>query len=225
MSVFLDFSKAFDTVDNDILLKKLECYGFRGFMNDWLRSYIFNRTQFVDINGIFSSILVNNCGIGQGTILGPLLFLIYVNDMHLCSDLDFIHFADDSTVYKSEHCINDLCVYFNHELSKVDKWLCANKLSLNTSKSTFCVFTNIYLDVLPNILIRNVVLSRTSDIKFLGIILDTKLNFMKHIDSVCSKLARSIGVLKKLSEFLPNFILRKLYMSVIYPHIIYCVEV
>ena len=67
-----------------------------------------------------------------------------INDMHLCSDLDFIHFADVSTVYKSGHCVNDLCVYFNHELSKVDKWLCANKLSLNTNKSTFCVFTNRY---------------------------------------------------------------------------------
>ena len=118
--------------------------------------------------------------------------------MHFCPDLDIIHFTYDSTVYKfRQYCINDLWVYFNHELSKVDMLLCATKLSIEPSKYTFCVFTiTYYLDVVPNILIRNVVLSRTSDIKFLGIILDTELNFMKHIDNVCSKLARSIGVLK-----------------------------
>ena len=110
--------------------------------------------------------------------------------------LSILHMTEPSINLDNTYCINDLWVYFNHELSKVDKLLCATKLSIEPSKSTFCVFTITYLDVVPNILIRNVVLSRTSDIKFLGIILDTELNFMKHIDNVCSKLARSIGVLK-----------------------------
>ncbi len=135
LSVFLDFSKAFDTVDIDMLLKKLNFYGFRGFMLDWFRSYIFNRTQYVDINGHFSPVLTMKYGVGQVTILAPFLFLLYINDMHFCSDLDFIHFADDSTVFKVGDSVEGLCVQVNEELDKIDKWLCANRLSLNVSKS------------------------------------------------------------------------------------------
>ena len=99
LSVFLDSSKAFDTIDQNILIAKLECCGFRGFMLDWFKSYLLNWKQFVDVGGSHSTIRSLNCSTGQGTVLSPLLFLLYINDMNLCSNLNFVHFADDSTVF------------------------------------------------------------------------------------------------------------------------------
>ncbi len=155
LSVFLDFSKAFDTIDQDILIRKLEYCGFRGFMLDWLKSYIFNRRQYVEINGHRSTTTTLNYGTGQGTILGPTLFLLYINDMHNCSNLNFIHFADDSSVFSSGDSIDSLCHNMNIELAKIDTWLCANKLSLNVAKSAYSIFSNRDFTSHPNICIRN----------------------------------------------------------------------
>ena len=133
--VFLDFSKAFDTVNHEILLQKLEHYGFRGIAYSWFKSYLHKRTQTVNINGTNAKELNVNCGVLQGSVLGPLLFLIYINDIYTSSQiLQFRLFADDTSILFANKCLDALEQTINSELVKVSSWLLANKLSLNVSK-------------------------------------------------------------------------------------------
>ena len=130
IGVFLDFSKAFDTVDHDILIDKLEYYGIKGVSNDWFKNYLSNRKQFVTYNSIKSDALSIKCGVPQGSILGPLLFLLYINDLSIVSkDLFSILFADDSNMFIIGKDINDMCVKMNNALKEIEEWLCCNKLS------------------------------------------------------------------------------------------------
>ena len=133
--IFLDLSKAFDTVNHDILIKKLEFYGVRGLVNKWFSSYLSNRRQFVSVNNISSDELTISCGVPQGSVLGPLLFLIYVNDFANCSKLlEFNLYADDSNLFYKSNTLLALQTDLNKELAEVYKWLCVNKLSLNIKK-------------------------------------------------------------------------------------------
>jgi retron-type reverse transcriptase len=136
IGVFFDLSKAFDTVNHKILLKKLDHYGIRGMCLTWLRDYLTGRKQYVFYNGTASCMLDVNCGVPQGSILGPLLFLMYVNDTYLASSvLQFIMFADDTNVFMSNNSLIELVSKLNVELVKVDRWFKANKLSLNLKKN------------------------------------------------------------------------------------------
>ena len=150
-SVFLDLSKAFDTLDHDILLHKLQYYGITGTALDWFRSYLTERYQYVDYNGASSSMKLLTTGVPQGSILGPLLFIIYMNDIHTVSDnLNFILYADDTTftsplcsfTYGGYHDINRVSTLINSEITKISEWLSVNKLSLNANKTKFMIFHN-----------------------------------------------------------------------------------
>ena len=141
-SVFLDFAKAFDMVNHDILLKKLQNYGIRGIANKWFASYLTNCHQVVKIgNTLSDKIRLIKCGIPQGSILGPTLFLIYINDIKNSSKvLDFYLFADDTSTLFTGKNVKDIEKTYNEELKGVVNWLQANKLTLNVGKSNLVLF-------------------------------------------------------------------------------------
>ena len=148
ISVFLDFSKAFDTVNHQILLRKLSASGIRGSTLRWVESYLLDRKQYVFVNGIGSSFEYINSGVPQGSILGPLLFLIYINDMYRCMNhMSCIHYADDTSVFLEAESVREMELKVNADLVKMHSWLCSNKLSLNASKSSYMLFTN---KIIPN---------------------------------------------------------------------------
>ena len=221
-TVFLDFSKAFDTVNHRILIQKLEHLGIRGRANDWFSSYLTNRQQTVCIDKISSTPKTITMGVPQGSILSPTIFLLYINDMAKSSDaLKFIHFADDTTVFASHKNLNSVTDAINNGLENIDEWLKANRLSLNVEKTSYMLFSNKKSTDCPIFKIRNQILSNVSNAKFLGIHLDDKLSFKNHVDTLCKKLSQSLGAFRKIAFYLPEFIKTKLYYSLIYSRLSY----
>ena len=145
VGVFIDLKKAFDTVDHNIFVNKLEHYGIRGIANMWICSYLRNRSQYVCINDTNSDCMNVTCGIPQGSILGPALFIIYINDMcNVLSLMKSILFADDTNFFYSGKDLTEVCKTVANELDKLCRWFQVNKLfkSLNIAKTNFMVFGN-----------------------------------------------------------------------------------
>ena len=139
--VFLDLQKAFDTVDRQILLAKLNHYGIRGVSNDWFKSYLSNRNQYVSINGFDSGLTSINCGVPQGSVLGPLLFLLYINYLNQAIKFCKVHhFADDRNLLCLSNSIKKLNKLVNTDLKHLVNWLNANKISLNVKKTETVIF-------------------------------------------------------------------------------------
>ena len=139
--IFIDLQKAFDTVDHHILLNKLEYYGVRGLANNWFKSYLSNRQQFVSINGINSKKQIMKYGVPQGSVLGPLLFLIYINDLHKAIKFSTVHhFADDTNLLVVGKSLKAIQKQINIDLKLLCKWLKADKISLHASKTELIIF-------------------------------------------------------------------------------------
>ena len=133
--IFVDFQKAFDTVDHKILLHKLEYYEIRGICKDWFKFYLSDRKQFVSINGYNSDLMPVDCGVPQGSVLGPLLFLIYINDLHKAIQYCKVHhFADDTNLFHTSQSVKDLNKLVNGDMKHLNNWLSANKIYLNVEK-------------------------------------------------------------------------------------------
>ena len=222
-SIFMDLSKAFDVIDHTILKQKLEHYGFRGAFLDFIISYVQNRQYFVSTNGYKSPIKTVNIGVPQGSILGPLLFLLYVNDMKNSSDvLHFLQYADDSTTTYSSDNLNNCLAVMKSECNKVLDWLLANKLIINLNKTFLMVFTNRKRQAEISININNQTIKEINECKFLGVMLDNKLNWKSHVTHISNKISKSVAILRYLKFIFPKYILKTLYLTLVYPYLIYC---
>ena len=192
-----------------------------------VKSYLTERSQYVEYNNCQSEKKLITHGVPQGSILGPLLFIIYMNDFSRSSDILFsILFADDTSVFIEGTHFDYICEVLNNELEKVNIWLNANKLTINVKKTHYMMFHRTRIKHGHNITmyINKNPIERKSSTKFLGIIIDNKLNWSVHITYIKNKISKSIGIIYKIRKFMDKQNLRNMYFSFIYPYLIYCIE-
>ena len=189
--IFVDLQKAFDTVEHDILLAKLEHYSIHGMANNWFKSYLFNRKQFVSINGHISNQTSVKYGVPQGSVLGPLLFLIYINDLNLAIKFCKVHhFADDTNLLHFSKSVNKLNKYINLDMKNLTDWLNANKISLNVKKTELVIFKHKKkkLECPIRIKLSRKRLYSSNSIRYLGVKIDENLNWKDHIHDIAQEL-------------------------------------
>ena len=222
IGIFLDLSKAFDTVNHQILLNKLEHYGIRGLCLKWFESDLHGRTQIVKFGDHRSNKMSLTTGVPQGSILGPLLFLLYINDIENSSDiLSLVLYADDTNAFHSDKCLQTLANTMQDEMNKVTEWLNANKLSINTSKTKFIIFeskTKKYGTKI-NLKINNNIIQQAAFVKFLGVIIDEKLTWKNHISFVHKKTIEAAALIAKLRHYTNKNTLKLIYYALVYPYL------
>ena len=225
--VFLDLKKAFDTVNHPILLSKLSSYGVKGNAYDLLASYLDKRTQKCAVNGVLSKSCTLTCGIPQGTILGPLLFLLYINDLPNCLSVSQLRmYADDTHLTYADNDICSIEASLNQDLSNINRWLIANKLTLNMTKTEFMLIGSRQklssLAVLPALEINGTHLNRVNFTKSLGVLIDENLTWSNHINAISKKISSGIGSIKRISHCVPPATLQNIYHGLVQSHFDYC---
>lgn len=225
--IFLDLKRAFETVDRDRLLDKLYQYGMRDMVLEWLRSYLSNRTQQVRFNNQWSKQITTKYGVPQGSVLGPLLFTIYINDIvQICPENSSIKmFADDTIIYVRGNGSEEVEEKLNTVLPIVENWMNVNKLKMNAAKTKFMIIRSIRKELRRNITLKcldGTVIERVENTKYLGVIIDSKLRFEDHCDYILKKIGKKISFLNRIGKDISGYTRCIVYKSIIAPHFEYC---
>jgi hypothetical protein len=244
IAVFCDLRKAFDCCNHKILLKKLYNIGIKGNSLAWFKNYLLNRKQYVVVNGQESGLINILNGVPQGSILGPILFLIYINDLPKCSEFLALLFADDTTLLLSHSDINYLVYIVNREFQKIVSFFRMHKLSLHPGKTKFMLFSNS-----PTVKSMNIELfmnfnnpnenrqdlifpieritnqSVIPAIRFLGVYFDENLNFKYHINLLTTKLSKALFYMRSAKNFITPRALKSVYYALFHSNLIYCIQV
>lgn len=223
-SVFLDFTKAFDTINHDILFSKLQSYGISGPPLTFLKSYLLDRQYVVYAADAFSEAKTSNQGVPQGSILGPLLFLLYINDLpNIVGSSHCVLYADDTTVSMSDKCLSSLTNKLNYVLNNILDWGQKNHLIINPAKTKFMIFRSGHrlLPKVPSLRLGSATISPCDCTTFLGIRLDCHLKFNYHINHLKTVTAFGIRALIKARNYFPISTLLSLYFSFIHSHLNY----
>ena len=232
ISVMLDLSKAFDTIEHHIMLQKLELYGVRGICLNWFGSYLENRQMRIKCRvtstqgEVLSDSHTVNYGTPQGSCLGPLIFLIFVNDMQLhLTDVDSVEFTDDTTILFSHRNVNYLRYCVERELEVLTDWFRANKLTLNVDKSVFLVFNQTGHHSSQPLMIGSKPIKQAKETKFLGTWLDDQLNWKSHIKRLLIRLKCGLGMLQRGKYHLTTKAKKLLYYGQVHSHLCYGIGV
>jgi hypothetical protein len=246
VGVFLDLRKAFDVCSHEILLKKLKKMGIQGNAHKWFKSYLTNRSQCVDIAGIFSDQINLDISVIQGSTLGPILFLCYINDFWTATSLFSVLFADDTTCLARGYNLSELTAYVNDELRKIANWFRSNKMALNTSKTKFMIFRTRGKNISEQdcqLVYNSTEIGKETDpllvtplervhnngaeksFKLLGVYFDEYLSFDVHVDQLCKKVSKTLFSLNRIKNFVNSEALKKLYYALVHSSISYCINV
>ena len=225
--VFVDLQKAFDTVDHQILLAKLNHHGIRRVSNDWFKSYLSNRKQYVSKNGYESGLAAINCDVPQGfgSILRPLLFLFYINGLNQAIKFCKVHhFSDDINLLCLSNSIKKLNKLVNADLKHLLNCLTANKISVNVKKTEMIIFKSKQkkLEGDLKITLCGKRLYPTESVKCLGVKIDANLVWQHHVSDLCIKLNRANGLLFKMRKYVSLKILRSIYFVIFGSYLSYC---
>ena len=204
-------------MDHNILVKKLEHYGVRGICNKWFKSYLTKRKQFVSINGFQSNEVIMKYGVPQGSVLGPLLFLIYINDLNTVIRFCTTRlFADDTWLLIKNNSLKQMQKQLNLDLRNLCNWLKANKISLNASKTEMVLFRHPNKEINYNLKIKidGKKLQPSNYVKYLGIYLDPFLKWNYHVGIIAPKLSRACGMLMKIRHYVSESTLISIYYAI-----------
>ena len=229
ISIFVDLTKAFDTVDHEILLYKLDRYGIRGHANDFFRTYLTNRLQYTVINGTKSALNAVTCGVPQGSVLGPLFFALYRNDIYESVGMDHVRlFADDTALYMWHKNLTTLVEEIKLIFSHLYMWCVRNILIINRDKTNFVLFHTVNKPIPMNFLTIHtefMSIDRVPFFKYLAVTLDETFTWNNHIDDIGKSLVKYFGIFNQIKNKVTSKLSRELYFAFIYSKIKYAIEV